>query len=190
MNLRVLLSLLPVAVFLGLTRVTGPSFAVLGGFLTSAVVFYVTRGDRLIGLLTLFGFAVLTASAIVGIARGSERAYLASGPISDFLFVPLYVGSLLVHRPLVGGIARELVPAIARELPLDAPVYRHLSLAWAVFDVLHGSAAVLLLSRLSVAQYVVWSRVLLWPFTGLLLVASAGIIWASARRMPAAEEGS
>ena len=185
-----LLSLVPVAVFLVLTRVTGPSLAVFGGFLASAGVFYLARRDRLIGLLTLAGFAVLTASAVVGIVKGSERAYLASGPISDFLFVPLYFGSLLVHRPLVGGIARELVPAITRGVPLDAPVYRQLSLAWAIFDVLHGSAALVLLNRLSVAQYVVWSRVLLWPFTGLLLAASAGIIWESARRSSAAEKAS
>ena len=185
-----LLSLLPVAVFLALTRVTGPSLAVLGGFLTSAVVFYFTRRDRLIGLLTLFGFAVVTASAVVGITEGSERAYLASGPISDFLFVPLYVGSLFLHRPLVGGIARELVPAIAGRVPLDAPVYRQLSIVWAGFDILHGAVAVVLLSRLSVAQYVIWSRVALWPFTALLLAASAANIWRCACRRPPAEDAS
>ena len=183
MRPRILLSLLPVLVFLALSRVAPPWFAILGGFGTSAAVFAVNRQSRLIGWLTIFGFAVVSVSAVVGIVGNSEKAYLASGPLSDFLFVPLYIGSVIVRRPLVGGIARELVPAIAGRVPLEASVYSSLSLAWAAFDLVHGIGASYLLARLSVAEYVIWSRVAFWPFSGALLLITAGAIWFEARRL-------
>lgn len=183
MNPTILLSLLPVAVFLYLTRVSAPWVAILGGMGASAAVLAVTRRDRLIGALTLFGFLVTVVAGIVGLVQGSERAYLAAGPISDFFFVPLYGISVAKGYPLVGGVARELVPAVARRIPVNSAVYRDLSVAWALFDIAHGAAAAVLLQRrLSVAEYVIWSRVVLWPFSGALLLFTATVIWRQARR--------
>jgi intracellular septation protein A len=182
LNFKILLSLLPVVVFVYLTRVAPPWVAILGGVSASGVVLALARRDRLVGALTLFGFSVALVAGAIGIAKGSERAYLAAGPVSDFLFVPLYAVSILRGRPLVGGIARELVPVIAARLPADAPLYRNLSVAWASFDVAHGLVATFLLSRLSVTEYVVWSRLLLWPFAGALLVFTAAVIWHAASR--------
>jgi hypothetical protein len=62
-------------------------------------------------------------------------------------------------------------------------LYRNLSVGWALFDVAHGLAATFLLNRLSVAEYAVWSRLLLWPFTGVLLALTAVAIWRAANGM-------
>lgn len=182
MNPRILLSLTPVVVFFLLTRVAPPQLAILGGFGASAFVFYVTRGDRLIGLLTAFGFVIVAVAATIGIIWNSEKAYLASGPVSDFLLGPLYVGSVLIGKPLVGGIARQLFPAIAGLVPMNAPVFAWLSVAWAGFDILHGVGRTYLLTELSVGEYIIWSRLLSWPPTALLLGVTAFFIVREARR--------
>ena len=182
MNPRILLSLTPVVVFFLLTRVAPPQLAILGGFGASAFVFYVTRGDRLIGLLTAFGFVIVAVAATIGIIWNSEKAYLASGPVSDFLLAPLYVGSVLIGKPLVGGISRQLFPAIAGLVPMNAPVFAWLSVAWAGFDILHGVGRTYLLTELSVGEYIIWSRLLSWPPTAILLGITTFFIVREARR--------
>jgi hypothetical protein len=182
-NPRILLSLLPVLVFFGLTRIVPPQVAILGGFGASAAVFYVARGEKLIGLLTAFGFSIVTVSAVIGLIWNSEKAYLASGPVSDFLLGPVYIGSILIGKPLVGGISRELFPAIAGKIPINAPVFAWLSVLWAGYDILHGIARTYMLSELSVGQYIIWSRVLSWPPTGLVLGVTAFFILREAQRI-------
>ncbi len=183
MNLRVLLSLLPVAVFFGLSRVAPPWVSISGGFAASTIVFATNRRDRLIGSLTAFGFVVVAISAAIGIVWSSEKAYLASGPIAEFLFVPLFGISIAIRRPLVGGIAQELFPKIASRLAKDAPVFIWLSVAWGIFDFFLGLTRALMLSDLSVGEYIIWSRVVTWPFSVALLGATAYFIYREARRL-------
>jgi len=181
-NPRILLSLLPVVVFFGLTRVAAPQLAILGGFAASALVFYVARGERLIGLLTAFGFSIVAVAAFIGIVWSSEKAYLASGPVSDFLLAPTYIGSVLIGKPLVGGISRELFPAIAGRIPINAPVFAWLSALWAGYDILHGVGRTYMLSELSVGEYIIWSRIISWPPTAIVLGITAFFILREARR--------
>jgi intracellular septation protein A len=180
-SFRIFVTFLPVAVFYLLTRVADPWVAVLGGFVATAVVFWFTRRHRLIGLLTLFGFGVVTVSAAVGIAWNNEKAYLASGPVSDFLFVLLYAGSIAVKKPLIGGIAHELLPAVAGRIPINAPVFVWLSVAWAVFDIAHGVIRLWMLGALGVGEYIILSRLVFWPFSGALVLVSFYAVLREAR---------
>jgi hypothetical protein len=189
-NLRILASIFPLGVFYGFSRVADPWVAVLAGFAASSVVFYYNRQSRLIGTLTAFGFVLVAVSAVVGIAANSEKAYLASGPIGDFLFVPLYLGSILIGRPIIGGIARELLPKYAGHLPANAPVFVWMSVVWAIYDTLHGLGRVWLLQELSTGQYIIWSRVLFWPISiGLVGLTGLLVMRAGQRYAGVPEEG-
>ncbi len=169
MNPRVFISILPVLVFYAVGRVTEPWVAIVAGFVASGIVYYYSRSERLIGALTLFGFAIVSLSAVIGIVSNNEKAYLAAGPIADFLFIGLYLGSIAIKQPLVGGIARELLPAIAGRVPVNHPVFVKLSVAWAVYDLFHGVGRIYLIENLSTGEYLVWSRVLNWPFSGAMI---------------------
>lgn len=194
MNLRILWGAIPIAVFYALSRVAAPWMAISGGFAASAVVYWFNRRDTTLGMLTLFGFAVVSVSAVTGIVMNSEKAYLASGPAADFLFVPVYAVSIAIKKPLIGAIAREMFPKYAASVPLNAPVYVWLSVYWAAHDVVQGVARIFLLDTLSVGEYLVWSRVLNWPFTAVMLWTSAHVVLRAARRYeaagPAAEGGT
>src|SRR5262245_3488805 len=123
MNPRMLWSLAPAAIFWVLWRTTETWIAILAGFGASLIVLRLHRGPPLIGILTMFGIVIVGLSGLVGIIWDSPKAYLASGPVSDFLFVPVYLVSILMRRPLVGGISRELFPAIAGRIPIDHRVF-------------------------------------------------------------------
>lgn len=182
MNFRIVTSLLPVMVFFGLTRVAAPAVAIGGGFVATAAVTYYNRRDRLIGFLTIYGFVIVAVCAAIGIVGGSEKAYLASGPVSDFLLVPLYLGSVLIRRPLIGGVSRELVPAVTERIPRDAGVFMWLSVLWAFSNLVQGFVRWWLLEEYSVGEYLILSRVLTWPITGVVFAITAIAIYREARR--------
>jgi hypothetical protein len=183
-NVRILLSLAPVMVFVLLKQAGAPAaISIGGGFSSSTIVFFLNRKARLIGWLTLFGFSLVAVGALVGIAWGNEKAYLASGPLSDYLFVPLYLGSIYVRQPLIGGISHQLFPRIAGHVPRDAMLFVYLSLAWAAYSILHGLIRTYLLMHLSVGEYLIWSRVVGWPTSAVMLGLSAWLIIREANRI-------
>ena len=172
----------PVAVFYLLTRVADPWQAVLGGFIVSAIVYWYNRKDRLIGTLTAFGFGIVAITAVIGIVSDSEKAYLTSGPIGDLLFVFLYLGSIAIGKPLIGGIVRELFPAYTSRIPPNAPVYVWLTAAWAGYDLFHGLIRVWMLMELSVGQYLVISRLAFWPVSAVMIALTGWAVLGAARR--------
>jgi len=184
LNLRIMWSIAPVAVFYLLTRVADPWVAVLGGFAASTVVFWYNRRDRLIGTLTAFSFVVVAVSAGVGIVANSEKAYLAAGPIGDFLFVPLYLGSVAIGKPLIGGIARELLPKYAGHVPINARVFAWLTVAWAAWDLLHGLVRLWMLQEMSVGEYIIWSRLAFWPFSSAMVGVTGWLAVREGKRYP------
>lgn len=188
MNLRIMSSILPVAVFYLLTRVADPWVAVLGGFIASAIVFSYNRRDRLIGVLTAFSFVIVTISAAVGIFSNNEKAYLAAGPIGDFAFVVLFLGSIAVGKPLIGGIARELLPKYAGHVPMNAPVFVWMTLAWAGFDLVHGLVRIWMLQEMSIGEYIIWSRLAFWPFSSALVGLTGLLAVREGKRRPRPNE--
>ena len=63
-----------------------------------------------------------------------------------------------------------------------ALVFAWLSVSWAGFDTLHGTMRFWMLTHLSVAQYLIWTRLIGWPITGTLLAISGYFIWRAAHR--------
>jgi intracellular septation protein A len=186
-RLRLVLSLGPAWIFLVVSRFAPPWAAIGSGFLASLIVYEKTDRSRLVGGLSTFGLAVVTVGSVVGIVWSDEKAYLAAGGVTDLLFVPAYFVSAAIRRPLVGGIAREMVPTIAGLLPLEHTAYRLLTLFWAFYYAAHGLVQLWLLRELSVAQFVIISRVILWPPTGLALLVTAAVVWRAAKRQQPAE---
>jgi intracellular septation protein A len=189
LNYRILASGIPVGVFYLLTRVADPWVAVAGGFVASAIVFWYNRRDRLIGALTGFSFLVVFVSALIGIIFNNEKAYLAAGPVGDFLFVALYLGSIAIRKPIIGGIVRELMPKYAGHVPMNAPVFYWLTIAWAIWDLLHGVIRLWMLGEMSIGEYIIWSRLAFWPFSTAMIGGTAWFaIREGRRRLPPEEQ--
>ncbi|MFN0096994.1 MAG: hypothetical protein ACKVVT_19720 [Dehalococcoidia bacterium] len=181
-NPRIGLSIIPVAVFFLVTKIGDPWQAILASFVASAIVFHYTRRDRLIGTLGVFGFVIVCITATIGIVTDSERAYLYRDPLTDAAFLCLHLGSMIIRKPLIGALAHELFPGVATKIPINAPLYYGLSLAFASWDLGNGLLRVYLLETLSTGEYLVWSRILGWPVSATLIGISAALIFREAKR--------
>lgn len=180
-NFRILLGGLPVAVFYVLTRFAPAWVAISGGFLASVFVFRVARTNGLIRLLTAFGLAIVAVSALVGIIWESEKAYLAAGPAADFLWPLLHAASIAVRRPLVGAVAREMVPWLTGSIPANDRLFVGLSAMWGSLDLVRGFVLIWFLQNMSVGEYIVYSRLFNWPINITLLVITVLLIARRAR---------
>ena len=168
-NHEIWLSFLPVASFLVVGRFADTRFAIGAGFAAALVVFVLTRHSGVIGRLAVGGITIIGGTALVGIVIDSDKAFLASDAISDFLWMAAFGGSVLLRRPLMGTIVREMFPGAREWLPERDRVFVWLSVAWALESILTAGIRIALLDSLSADSYILWSRVATWPLNATLL---------------------
>jgi hypothetical protein len=162
-DFRVLESALPAVVFLVANSLGPPQLAIVLSFVTSAAVFVRHRGSGTIQLLAAFSFAIVSVSAVVGLVFGSTKAFVAQNAVTDFVIAAAYAVSVVARRPLIGLIARELVPSIRDVIGVSHSVFVQLSIVAAVLNAAEGVARLFLLEALSANQYVIVSRVAFIP---------------------------
>jgi len=162
-DFRVLAGVLPSVAFLVLNSVTSTEIAIVVSFVVSAAVFARNPGSGVIRALTVISFGVVFASAIVGLALDSGKAFVAQNMVGDFLIAVIFFGSVVIGRPMIGAIAREMVPAIKPVMAIDHAVFVKLTLINVVVNLVSGIARLFLLDALTENQYVIASRALGFP---------------------------
>jgi hypothetical protein len=166
---------LPVLVFWLLNQAADPRIAIAGSFATAVVVFMRNRDSGVIRFLSTVGFAVVAASAVVGLIFESDKAFAAQNIVSDFLTVPLGIGTIVVGRPLVGMITRELVPAIRPYMAVTHSTFVWLTLISVAINASTGVMRWYMLDALSTNDYVILSRILGIPFN--ILYFGGAFLW-------------
>ncbi len=181
-NPRVFLTMLPVLVFYGLTKVAPPEIAIGGGFAAVTVVFFTTRETPVLRLIAIYGYVITAGSALAGILLTSEKAYLAAGPVGDALILPLYAWTLWRGWPLIGAIGREISPRMVGTLPVNAPIFVKVTLVWAAYEATKALVLTWMLLNLSIGEYLIWGRVFGWPTTAALVFICGIFVLREARR--------
>ncbi|MCY3601809.1 MAG: hypothetical protein OXH12_01905 [Chloroflexi bacterium] len=181
-NPRVFLTMLPVLLFYGLTKVAPAEVAIGGGFAAVTVVFLFTRETPLLRLIAIYGYLVTAGSALAGILFASEKAYLAAGPVGDALILPLYAWTLWRGWPLIGAIGREISPSMVGNLPVNAPIFVKVTLVWAGYEAVKALVLTWMLLNLSIGEYLVYGRLFGWPTTAALVFICGTFILREARR--------
>ena len=181
-NPRVFLTMLPVLVFYGLTKVAPPEIAIGGGFVAVTVVFFLTRETPVLRLIAIYGYVITAGSALAGILLTSEKAYLAAGPVGDALILPLYAWTLWRGWPLIGAIGREISPRMVGTLPVNAPIFVKVTLVWAAYEATKALVLTWMLLNLSIGEYLIWGRVFGWPTAAALVFICGIFVLREARR--------
>ena len=181
-NPRVFLTMLPVLVFYGLTKVAPAEIAIAGGFAAVTVVFFLTRETPVLRLIAIYGYVITAGSALAGILLTSEKAYLAAGPVGDALILPLYAWTLWRGWPLIGAIGREISPRMVGALPVNAPIFVKVTLIWAAYETTKALVLTWMLLNLSIGEYLIWGRVFGWPTTAALVFICGIFVLREARR--------
>lgn len=154
----------PVIIFWVANNLGPSSLAIVLSFLTAAFVFVRNRKSGIVRILSIVSFAIVAASAAAGLALNNDKAFAAQNIVSDVSFVVIGIVSLVIGKPFVGPLTRELIPAL-RPLLNDADrVFVILTVVNVLINVVQAIVRVWLLDAMSTNSYVVVSRVIGVPF--------------------------
>ena len=181
-NNRFWLTVAPIAAFLLVDRLADTRWAIGAGLAAAILVFLRTRRSGVVGYLAVGGIVIVGGSATVGIIVDSDKAFFASDAIGDVLWTGAFLGSIVLGRPLMGVLMREIFPGIREWIPERHRVFVALSLAWAAQNVVTAVIRVILLDALSTNSYLLWSRVATWPLTIGLFALSYYVIGRAIRQ--------
>lgn len=151
---------IPVAVFWVANNLGPSSVAIALSFIAAAVVFMRNRDSGVIRALSLLGFLIVAASAGAGLLLANDKAFAAQNIASDFAFVVISLGSVLVGKPLIGYVARELLPALRPHLLATERVFVILTLLNAFINLVTGVVRFWMLDVMDTNDYVILSRVI------------------------------
>jgi hypothetical protein len=180
--------LLPVAAFV-ITNYLGPAqLAIAVSFIVSCVIFFRHRTRGVIRLLSVIGFTIVASSAVVGLVFESDRAFAAQNIMADVAFAALFAGSVIIGRPLIGAIARDLVPGIQPVMEPRHPVFVQLTLLNAAINIASAVVRALMITSLPVNTYVIVSRAVFLPVNIAFIALCYVMITRTAIRIWPADE--
>jgi intracellular septation protein A len=182
-------TLIPLGLFYGGLHLFGLWGALLAALVWSytALLRRLVTGQRVSGMLVL-GIVGLTARTALALATGSAFLYFLQPTVGTGLVAGVFLGSVLLGRPLALRLAADFLP-----LP-EALLARHgvrrffqrVSLLWAAAFLANAGISLWLLVSQSLATFL-WSRtVASLALTGLAVAVSTWWFRRSVRVTPAA----
>ena len=184
---RVLDSVLPIALFIGLERAWGLAAGVAGATLWSIkVVLGRRRRGEEVGRYLPILVAYLAVRAIVGIATDSDAVYFGIGIGTKAAVGAALVGTVVVGRPFLVRYAHLAVPfdRATRDHPRYRQVMGHLTVALGCYQFLTSAWDIWLFNQTSASGYVLIRFIVGWPIG--TLASMVAIFWAdrALRRVP------
>jgi intracellular septation protein A len=127
----------------------------LGTTLSLAAYRYERRHGRP-GAIARLVLAFVVLQAIIGLATGSARAYLIQPSILGGVNGVVWLGSVVIGKPLAAVFAREVFPVDEQTRGSEAfrSVFRHVSLVFGAFFLLFAVVQLLVLLTLGVDAFV------------------------------------
>jgi hypothetical protein len=174
---------LPAIVFLVANRFGPTQLAIVLSFAVAVWVFARNKSSGVIRLLSAIGFLIVAFSSVLGLALNSDRAFIAQNIFADIVFAVLFAGSVIVGKPLMGAIARELVPGIKPVMHIDLPVFVQLSLLNAAINAVSAVVRFFMIENMSTEAYIVLSRAVFIPVNIAFVVLAYVMVTRTAIRI-------
>lgn len=168
---------LPVFIFWVANNLGPTQVALVLAFVTAVAVIARNRKSGVIRLLSVLGFVIVAASAVAGFVLDSDKAFAAQNIVSDIALAAIALISVLMGRPIMGLIIREMVPALRTVLHETDRTFVVLTLSFVALNLFQAAVRIYMLDEFSANTYIVVSRIFAFPlnlgFIGLawLLVA-------------------
>ena len=139
------------------------------------------------GLIVRFSLVFVVLQAIIGIASGSARVYLAQPVLLNGVMGLAFLGSVAAGRPLAGVFAQELYPFPPEVRASDTfrRVFGRVSLAWGAYLLVRSVVRLVTLTTSSVESYLVVNLLTGIPLTAGLMTWS---MWYGVRGFRSSEE--
>ena len=169
------LSILPVLLYVLVLELFGTRAAIGVGFGSAVVVFFVQRRVQpnrgAIFWLAVLALVLLAGGSIVGWILDSDKAFFAASPVGDFITAAIFAGSLLLGRPVMGMVVREVFPGVREKLSADDRAFFKITAIFAMENLIMGIVRVWLLDEVSASLFPWISR-----GSGDSVAAGAGLV--------------
>jgi intracellular septation protein A len=142
-----------------------------------AILRRVVRGTKVPAILLLATLG-LTIRTLVGLASGSTFAYFVQPIATTVALAVVFVGSVVIGRPIVGRLAHDfcpLAPDVARR-PAVLRLFGGLTLLWAVVHVVTAAVTFSMLTTMPVATFVALKTVACLGVTVAAIAVT--VVWA------------
>jgi len=164
----------PVLVFYVGWKTLGLVAGIAGATAVTTASFIWERRHGRTGLGASIGFTIALVQAVTGLLSGSARWYFAPGVIANTLGGVIFLGSVLIGRPLAGVFATESYP-FPPEVKASPPfqrVFGRISLVWAAYLLGRGVLRLVMLVYTSVEAFLVVSVLSGIPLSAALMTWS------------------
>ncbi len=172
-------TIVPAVLFFVLVMAIGPGVA-MGAVLAwayGAILRRMLRGERIPGILVLATLG-LTVRTLVGLVSGSTFAYFVQPIATTVALAGVFVGSVLLGRPIIARLAHDFCPISAEvaDRPAVAQLFAGLTVLWAGVHLLTAAATFGMLVSMPVATFVAVKTVACMSITVAAVVVT--IFWA------------
>ena len=163
---------------------------VVGIALATLVSLLAWRAERRAGrpgFMTRLSLAIVVIQAVVGLAAGSERVYLAQPVLVTGIYGISFLVSVAIGRPLAALFANDLYafPDEVKSSATFKSIFSRLSLMWGVYLCIRSAIRLVALSQSSVEAFLVVNMLTGMPLIALLMSCS---IWYAVRGFRRSEE--
>ncbi len=169
----VVLGIAPTVLYILIDRMidTRPAIAVC---VVSAIAVFLYQRRKLprtsvVFLLGVLGSILMIITGVWGLIEDSDKTFWTFDPIEDFIVGGIFLASVMLRRPIVSAVVRELFPAMRDRVPADHGVWTLITAVWGVkivatgffrlwfLDVLEGGLDVWILGTWDVSDWA-WLR--------------------------------
>ena len=171
-------AVVPTLLFVTLLRLGGPSWAIAGGLVWSALLmgFRLIRRQR-IPTIVLLGLGALALRTALALAAGSGFVYFLQPTLGTAAVGCVFLASAMLGRPVILRLARDFCP-----LPDDVMDHGHLrrfflgiSVLWGAVQLLNAGLTLWLLLSQSLGTFVVVRTTVAYTLTGTAIAIS--VLW-------------
>jgi intracellular septation protein A len=170
----------PVLVFYAGWKTVGLVAGIVAATVLTVATFIWERRQGRTGLGASIGLAIALVQAVTGLLSGSARWYFAPAVVANTLGGLVFLGSVVIGRPLAAVFATESYP-FPPELKASATfrrIFSRISLVWAAYLLGRGALRLLVLVYTSIEAFLVVSVATGLPLSGAIVVWS---FWYAAR---------
>lgn len=150
-------TIIPTILFVAFAALLGPGFA-MAAALTWAYVAILRRvfGGRAVPALLLLATLGLTVRTVVGLASGSTFAYFLQPVATTVVLAGVFLGSVVVGRPVIARLAHDFCPISAEvsRRPAVIRLFAGLTVLWAGVHLLNAAATLGMLVSMPVTTFV------------------------------------
>ncbi|MCU1376174.1 MAG: putative rane protein [Actinomycetia bacterium] len=178
-------SVVPAVIFYSCLVAAGLTAAYLAAlaYAYGAVVLRRARG-RAVPPLLLLAVIGLSIRTVVATISDSSFVYFLQPVLTTVAMGGVFLGSVLIGRPLIASLAHEFWPITAEDAacPGVSRLFRNLTLLWAGVNLATAAATMTLLLVLPVAPFVVAKQLSGWIITGSAIYITVSSSLRMARR--------